>query len=368
MRRRVLTADGVDTVMLDLRMVRGRLHGIARYALELARRLPALAPELRFSVLTAPEGLGELGPLELPSGVAVVRARAGFLSPAEQLDLTLTLGRHRPALFHATSFSIPGLYRGKLVVTLHDANHLAVPESRSTLRSLYYRTLVGPRSKGAAARLTVSEFSRAELARHLRLDPYTLQVIAPGVDAHFRPQTPVELASFRAGRSLPARFFLSVGNEKPYKNLALLARIADRLSHPLVLLAGMGVKHALRFPDSTVELGTLEEADLPRLYASATALLYPSRYEGFGLPALEAMACGTPVLAANAGALPEVVGTSGILLPAEDDTAWVTTAQRVAREPAFAEQLRQGGLLRAARASWDECARQTLAVYRRALA
>ena len=136
------TLCSVVKVLIDLRMVRGHLHGIARYALELARRLPALEPGWQFTGLTAPAGvpddLGELAPR-----IPLVKATSEFLSVIEQPTLLTDLLRQRPTLFHATSFSVPSLWPGKLVVTLHDANHLALSESASVSRTAYYRLVVG---------------------------------------------------------------------------------------------------------------------------------------------------------------------------------------------------------------------------------
>lgn len=355
------------TILIDLRMVRGRLHGIARYALELARRLPALAPDLSFLGLTAPEGLpSDLG--ALTPAIPLRRARAGFLSPVkEQPTLLLDLLEISPDLFHATSFSLPGLWAGKLVATLHDANHLALPENYSPVHTLYYRLIVGPRSKRASALLTVSEFSRDELARHLGLTPYKLQVIAPGVDELYQPPTSSEAEDFIQRHRLPERYLAAVGNTKAHKNLGLLAKIAPQLPIPIVLLAGKGAARELGFPDSTVELTELPEQEMPLFYGAAQALLLPSRYEGFGLPALEAMAAGCPVVASNVSALPEVTGEAAVLVPPEDQRAWTEAVLRLLRDERLRRSLVEKGRERASRYTWDTCATRTLAVYRRVL-
>ncbi|EAU62302.1 glycosyltransferase family 4 protein [Stigmatella aurantiaca] len=348
-------------------MVQGRLHGIARYALELARRLPALAPDLHFMGLTAPEGLPP-GLGELTPSLPLHRSRAGFLSPLkEQPALLMDLLKLAPDVFHATSFSLPGLWNGKLVATLHDANHLALPANYSPIHTLYYRLIVGPRSRQASALLTVSEFSREELARHLGLTPYRFQVIAPGVDGHYRPPSPSEAKAFLERHHLPPRYLAAVGNAKAHKNLGLLAKLAPELPVPLVLLAGKGAAKALGFPASTVEMAELPEAEMPLFYGAAKALLLPSRYEGFGLPVLEAMASGCPVLASNTSALPEVAGQAALLLPPEDLSAWRDTTLRLLRDEALRRTLVEKGRERSAHFTWEDCARRTLAAYRRVL-
>ncbi|MFL5347305.1 MAG: glycosyltransferase family 4 protein [Hyalangium sp.] len=348
-------------------MVRGRMHGIARYALELARRLPALAPDLSFLGLTAPEGLpSDLGALT-PS-IPLRRARAGFLAPLkEQPTLLMDLLELSPDLFHATSFSLPGLWNGKLVATLHDANHLALPENYSPVHTLYYRLIVRPRAKRASALLTVSEFSREELAKYLDLTPYRFQVIAPGVDAQYQPLTRSQAKDFIQRRRLPERYLAAVGNPKAHKNLGLLAKLAPQLPLPIVLLAGKGAARELGFPDTTVELTELPEDEMPLFYGAAEALLLPSRYEGFGLPALEAMAAGCPVIASNVSALPEVTGEAAILVPPDDLPAWNEAVLRLLRDDLLRRSLVEKGRERVSRYTWEDCARRTLAVYRRVL-
>ena len=353
-------------ILLDLRMVHGRLHGIARYALELARRLPALAPDLRFEALTGPQGLpADLGPLA--PALPLHRCAAGFLSPLEQPALAAVLWRRAPDLFHATSFSLPALWPGPLVATLHDANHLALREEYGASRAAYYRLVVGPRARTARALVTVSEFSRAELARHLGLSPYRLQVVPNGVDARFRPPTDVERREFLARWRLPPRYLLAVGNPKPFKNLGLLAEVCDAAPVPLVLLAGERAAFEAGLPEGTRELADVPEEELPLLYGAAEALLLPSRYEGFGLPALEAMASGCPVLAATGSALQEVTGEAGLALPPDDAAAWREAVARVHRDDALRRHLSEAGRERALRFTWEDCALRTLAVYRRAL-
>jgi glycosyltransferase involved in cell wall biosynthesis len=357
----------VVKVLIDLRMVRGPPHGIARYALELARRIPRLEPSWTFVAVVGPEGLaGDLA--DLAPHIPLARCTSDFLAPLEQGALARVLFKEHPTLFHATSFSLPALWPGRLVATIHDANHLAVSESKSLTRTAYYRLVVAPRARRAKALITVSEFSRREIALHLGLPMAQLEVIHNGVDPSFHVPAPAVLQDFRRRRGLPPQYFAAIGNTKAFKNLAVLKSIIPRLPAPLALLAGRGARRALGFPGAVLELAPLPDADLVCFYAGALAVFAPSRYEGFGLPAIEAMACGTPVIAANAGAHPEVVGSADILISPDDPSAWLDAALEVHHNETLRRSLSDKGWQRAARFSWDECARRTLEVYRRALA
>src|SRR6266851_260481 len=317
-------------------MVRGRMHGIARYALELARRLPKLAPDWEFIGLTGPSGLDVTPSLEIP----LQRCAAEFLSPLEQPALLASLLKVGCDLFHATSFSLPALWIGRLVTTLHDVNHLALPENYGLGRVPYYRLVVGPRAKSARAVLTDSEFSCQEISRYLGLPVQKIQVIHPGVDDTYCPALEAEVEGFLSAHHLPAHYFAVVGSTKKHKNLKLIADLAPSLPAPVVLLAGAGAKSELGFPPSAIEIASLPE---------------------------DAMACGCPVVAARGSSLTELVGDAGILLSPDQPAGWIAAATRLFNEAGLRRRLGELGRARAQGFSWDRCAEQVLAVYGRAL-
>jgi glycosyltransferase involved in cell wall biosynthesis len=351
-------------LVLDLRMVEGHMHGIARYALALAARIPALLPMVDVLGLGPPGGLPPLG--ALAPAFPVLPCPARFLSPLEQPALALSLLRAGADCFHATSFSLPLLWPGRLVATLHDAMHLVRAREYGWRTALYYRSVVRPRLRHARAILTVSSFARDELAQWLRLPTASFTVVPGGVDGRFRPPSAEEKDRARTALGLPGRYLLAVGNPKPHKNLAWLAGLSKRLPFPLVVVAGPRTL-SLGLPDGVLGLEDVEEGLLPALYGGAEALLLPSVHEGFGLPALEAFATGCPVVAARAGALPEVVGEAGLLVAPNDAEAWVETLQKLSREPSLRAALAERGLTRALGYSWDACAMRTADVYRRVL-
>lgn len=351
-------------LVLDLRMVEGRMHGIARYALALAARIPALLPDVEVQGLGPPGGLPPLGPLTPEFLVRPCPAR--FLSPLEQPALALSLFQARADCFHATSFSVPLFWPGRLVANLLDAVHLVRAKEYSLATALYYRTVVRPRVRRARAILTLSAFSRAEVAQQFGLDEASVLVVPPGVDARFAPPSAEAKAEVRAALGLPERYLLSVGNAKPHKALRWLAELAPRLPAPLVVLAGADAG-SLQLPAGVKGLAQVDEGLLPSLYGGAEALLLPSVHEGFGLPVLEAFACGCPVVAARAAALPEAVGEAGLLAEPKDAESWLAAVHRLDGDAVLRRTLVARGLARAQEFSWEVCAQKTADVYRRAL-
>ena len=205
-----------------------------------------------------------------------------------------------------------------------------------------------------------------------------IRVIYPGVDADFRPLPPEEVEDFRRRRGLPERYFLYVGNLEPRKNLLRLVQAYARLRPsgvPLILAGARGWGYAelfqeveaLGLADRVLFPGFIPREELPLWYNGAEAFFYPSLYEGFGLPPLEAMACGTPVVVSTAASLPEVVGTAGLQVAAEDVEAMAETMRRLLEEPELRAELGRRGLAQARNFRWEKMARETADLYRQLL-
>jgi glycosyltransferase involved in cell wall biosynthesis/GT2 family glycosyltransferase len=290
----------------------------------------------------------------------------------QQTGMAWQLARLRPDVHYAPDGLLPLGFRGRSVGTLHDILWRRHPE---TLPG-HVRLVFALRQRASLARLTIplaiSAFTRRELLRAFGpLAARTRVTVLDAVDhARFRPPTPADapaLAAFRARHSLPEGYVLCVGNLMPHKNLAVvlraLARLAPAAGAPRLALVGQGDAAALTgqlppglAPDRVVPLGYLSDDDLALAYRGAAALVFPSRYEGFGLPVLEAMASGTPVVHADTSALPETAGGAGLAFPADDETALTGLLERLARDEALRGRLAELGQARAAAFSWEACA------------
>jgi glycosyltransferase involved in cell wall biosynthesis len=266
------------------------------------------------------------------------------------------------------------------VLTIHDVSYQLHPEwypyRRDWLRRAFYR-----RSARSAARiLTVSAFSASEICRAYQIDPQRITVTPLGVDPAFSPVDPDVACELPAGVAAP--FLLHVGDLHERRNLTMLVdAVFEARRHfgaasalSLVLVGSdRGVGDALRriaqeagAPDAVVLLGDVSEDRLRALYRCATALVYPSFYEGFGLPLIEAMASATPVIASSAASIPEVVGDAAVVLDPADPPAWTDAIVRIVNDEALRDRLRAAGLTRASQFTWRRTAELTLDVYRRA--
>ena len=340
--------DDFSGILADGRWVGD--HGIGRFATEVLARLPGVR------LIEGGESL--------------------FLSPLDPLWISKKIRKERPRAYFTPGFNPPLFSPVPFVLTLHDLIHLKVPEEGSLLKRLYYERIVKPALFKAFRVLTVSECSKQEILAWSGLSGERVVVAGNGVGPAFTPTGP------RHAPGYP--YFLYVGNRKPHKNLPLLFSAFSRANLPRgfrLLLSGdpdadtgnllkrMGIEERVVF------LGAIPEGDLPSVYRGADALLFPSRIEGFGLPILEALACGTRVLASRIPAVVEGAGEAATLLSPEDPVAWSHSMERIAEmlgngkgeEPGENHSLREAGLARARLYSWDRVGERVGAVLRQAM-
>lgn len=317
---------------------------------------------------------------DLNAGVEWVRQTAPKYGVSELTSLRRAIDAVGADLFHAPHYVYPLGVRTPGVVTIHDCIHLRhieqLPRPLGILpRQLshqYAATMMRHAGRAARRVITVSEASRADLVDRVGISPDRIDVVPNGVDESFgEPISSERLEAVRRQLGLPARYLLFVGNAKPHKNLPLLVTAFKRL-HRLVgdlalVVVGTPRDAIPDCPDGVITPGYVPATTLRALYQGATALAMPSLIEGFGLPALEAMSCGTPVVVSDTSSLPEVVGDAGLLAPPRDVAAWVDALERILTDGELRARLGRLGRERASRFTWRRAADATLASYRRAL-
>jgi len=372
------------------------LTGIGRYALELARRLPTVETiaRVRFYGLGRWLDAAALEAADAPKNGGVnertlrsvlagnpqaVRMFAALMPWVQRWQLR-QLQPQSPegcTLFHSPNFFLPPLHT-RAVVTVHDLSHHIYPQFHPPARIDYMRRMLPPSLARANHVITVSESARQDAIVHLGLPPEKVTAIALGVSAAMHPRSTDELAPVLARLGLQEQgYTLFVGTIEPRKNVdrLLLAYAmlpeALRSRFPLVLAGSSGWRSQATHThmERAAQAGWLRylrfvsQADLPALYAGAALFAYPSLYEGFGLPVLEAMACGTPVLTSHVSSLPEVAGDAAHLIEPQDECALTQALAQGLQDTAWRELARTRGLIRAADFHWQRCVKETVAVY-----
>ncbi|MCJ1707878.1 glycosyltransferase family 1 protein [Microbacterium sp. VKM Ac-2923] len=339
--------------IVNARFLTQRTTGIQRFATEITRELLLQRPDVTLAVPPGPFETSGLDPARI---LQIGRTRGHAW---EQVDLPLFARRRRELLLNLASTG-PVWYRPQ-ISTHHDITYIRHPESFGRrFRAVY--GIVVPRLIAHSDRLlTVSEFSRGEIADHFRIDPARFTVIHNGADDRFHP-----------GESIPDRpYLLAVSSPNAHKNfarmLAAFARFAE--THPDVELHVVGSQtnsfSRQRYDASHTRvrfLGRVDDDELAALYRGAIAFVFPSLYEGFGIPPLEAQQCGCPVIAARAASMPEVLASSAVYVDPDDDADIADAMARVVDDPALRAHLVAAGLANADRFSWRASAQRVSAV------
>lgn len=284
--------------------------------------------------------------------------------------------RNPPDLLFVPSHVIPPVHP-RSVVTIHDLGYIVEPDCHEPVHRRQLEWTTRWNAKAASGIIAVSEATRRDLIERLGVDPSKIRVIPHGVAGSYQPAEPATIASVRCRYDLSDQYILAVGTIHPRKNLERLIQAFEHvaLEHPslqLVLCGNEGwrasatLDRARRSPfaDRIVHIGYVPESDLPALYSGATVTAFVSLYEGFGLPAVESMACGTPVVAANRSALPEVCGDAALLADPFDSIAIAESLKRLLDDDVLRRDLIERGFQRAKQFTWQSCAHETLAFLR----
>lgn len=281
-----------------------------------------------------------------------------------------------PDLLFVPSYVIPPIYPPS-VVTIHDLGYLLEPDCHPPFRRRQLIWSTRWNAHAASAIIAVSHATRNDLIEHLHVEPDRIRVIHHGISPKFAPASKTSIEAIRQRYSLGDCFILAVGTIHPRKNLIRLVQAfeqlaADDLRIRLVLCGALGwegdsiIRRVSASPvrNRIVHLGYLPDEELPALYSAAAVFAFPSLYEGFGMPLLESMACGTPVVTSNRSALPEIAGGSAILVDPLDPSAIAAGIHRVLYDEQLRESLVTGGFERVKSFGWRKCAGETLAFLR----
>lgn len=370
-------------VCIDVSAAVHRRAGLGRYAQELVRALVAQG-EHEYTAFYHQRGQAHLDPPidqmpQMGTRFSVKPWRLlTMLTYLSGVSLDRKFGRFD--LLHATEHLLPFLRRIPTVFTLHDLIFRFDPASHLPLNRTYLNLMMPRFLRQARAIIAVSECTRQDAMRLYGVPGDKIHVIAEGVDARFKPVNHAgRLGHIRSSYNLPEQFILCLGTIEPRKNLPVLFEVlAARRERGLemwhlVIVGKPGWLYEpifrrvseLGLQDQVHFAGYVGDHDLPAIISAASVLAMPSRYEGFGLPVLEAMACGTPVVCSDASSLPEVAGKAALLVPPEDVHGWDQALERVLSEVTLHAQMREQGLAQAAQFTWEQAARQTADLYRR---
>ena len=364
---------------IDIRIVHYAWDGVCNYVLHLLEALAALDADTDYRVLHSRK---DRTPRRPGRNFRPVACWTPSHHRLERWALGVEVARLGLDLLHSPDFIPPAFGYRRSVITIHDVNFLYYPQFLTPESHRYHNQQIEWAVRRADHILADSHATKSDLTLLLNVPPEKVSVVHLAADPAFRPLPEAEAGQVAARHGLEPHFLLCVGTLEPRKNLPGLLQ-AHRLllnakvtTEPLVLVGGKGWLYdeifervkVLHLTERVRFLHDVLDADLPGLYNAASVLVTPSFYEGFGLPALEAMACGTPVVVTERASLPEVVGDAGLLVNPDDPDDIARALARVLTEEPLRARMRELGLAQAARFTWEETARKTLAVYRRVLA
>jgi alpha-1,3-rhamnosyl/mannosyltransferase len=335
--------------------------------LNLARALEqTMEPDERLHILLDPSRPALFSPHRPESDqVRFHELAGGPFTLSQQWRLPALLRRIGAGIYHSPYLLMPLRPGVPTVLTVHDLIPLKLPDQSTAKARLFFSLALRLALATADRVIAVSRATRDDLLAWRPLDPTAVDVIMEGVDEEFRPCPEQETAALRERLGLAGQYALYVGADKPHKNLDRLLQAWARTGPHGWALVVAGAAQQERPAQAGVRfVGRVDQADLPALYSGAGLFVFPSLYEGFGLPVLEAMACGAPVACSDRASLPEVAGEAAVYFDPEDVQALARVLEDIMTDPPRREALRNSSLSQARRFTWRRAALSTLAVYR----
>lgn len=366
---------------LDARTTTNHFPGIGRYTINLARAMIPLLDSTEQLILFRNPNQSATWDLNTLTGpqTQIVDLPSSPFSLTQQWIIPHELQRLKTNVYHSPYYLMPYRLSVPVLLTIYDLIPLLYPAYVSFKARLLFKWATALALRTAQQITTISEATRRDLLATYAVPPGKAITIPLAADPMFQPQPSHQIAALKTKLNLPEQYLLYVGSNKPHKNLVRLieawAIVNRQLSIANCQLVIAGVWDH-RYPEARqrVEalgagqqiqfLGSIAESDLPALYSGALAFVFPSEYEGFGLPVLEAMACGTPVACANTSSLPEVAGQAALFFEPTSLDSMIETLKNLVSDDNLRADLRQRGIKRAKQFSWEQTAQETLRLYR----
>ncbi|MFO7680124.1 MAG: glycosyltransferase family 1 protein [Chloroflexota bacterium] len=361
---------------IDCRLPHYQMGGISRYTIQLIQALAEIDPENRYTIFHSRKD----GRSYQPS--AANFQRKNLVTPChhrlERRVLAAELLPHRLDVLHSPDFIPPAAGAKRFIITIHDLNFIFYPEFLTADSLRYYRDQIVWAAARADHIVADSQATRRDVIERLSVPPEKITTIPLAANPLYeRPFSPADIDDTLQQYNLPRGFVLVVGTLEPRKNLPMLIRAYQQMlaetavDAPLILVGGKGWIYddifaaidELGLRGQVRHLEGVYDAQLAHLYHAAGVLVTPSKYEGFGLPALEAMHCDCPVIVSDCGSLPEVAGGAGILLNPDDESAWAEAMARVLTDSDLRQTMIVNGRSQAAAFTWEKTARATLSLY-----
>ncbi len=353
---------------------------MGRYIVELTHSLPAFDPQNTYYIYVSKKNKSYFTLSEKNIVVKTISSFWCFLFFKiiwEQFFLPFSLWKNNVQLYHGTGFTLPFFKSKKMryVVTIADMTFFSHPKYHTWWKVFYFQHMIPPTLKKADIVIAISENTKSDVMKMIKISPEKIKSIYLGVDEKFLPQQEKEYKEILKKYSIPKPYILFVGMLEPRKNLDGLLRayapLKERLNHHLIIVGKKGWKYEpifetvkkLELQNHVHFLGYVPDEDVPALYSAATCFVYPSFYEGFGIPIIEAMACGCPVITSNNSSMKEIAGNAAILVDPYNITDIQNAIELLIADKAIRIKKRKEGIIQAKKFSWEKMVFKTKEVY-----